>query len=140
VKPVPNESRHKNVTGEETCRWCADTGYVVVLLRPAKASLWAQQRGIQPSGFYEELAPCPYCEAGFREEFPQPGAKNKHPTSSPWRKDGYWARQSAEFDAPEPQAMYGRPFEPLPAEENKRRMLELAEQISAIGRPMEEER
>ncbi len=97
MKPIGKEARITNVTGSAFCRWCGGDGYVHVSSRPFK-SAWNMTREKPNSGgsmpyegaSYAEHAPCPFCEAGFREEFPVPKSTNKHPTKPPWGEDGYW--------------------------------------------------
>lgn len=143
MKPIPNESRSKNVTGSATCRWCGDDGYVVAFMRPLGQS-WSElsarlgnpnsvPRGskknphwLPEEQFFEEMAPCPYCEAGYREEFPVPKSSNAHPTSPPWGPDGFWAPR----DYVEIQPLYPKGFHPLSRDENSRRWRELRANIA----------
>ncbi len=83
---------------------------------------------------FEQSAPCPFCEAGFREEFPIPKADNKRPTTPPWGPEGFWrGRDPMESEI---QPAYPKGFAPLPIEENARRMRELNEKARNIGRKM----
>lgn len=137
MKDVPKDARKRNVTGPAECQFCADTGYATVQTRTVM-SAWALARkppnadGSMPhEGVFEEVAPCPFCEAGFREEFPVPRADNKRATSPPWR-DGYWqGREPVEIEAVGSGS-------PLSQAENARRMRELAERMAQVTRPMPE--
>ncbi len=91
MKAIPVEARTQNVGDNSAfCRWCADTGYVTVSLRP---STQPTPKRPKPVGYYEEMAPCPYCVAGYREEFPVPKQGNSRPTKPTWGDDGYWRGQ-----------------------------------------------
>lgn len=142
MKPLPKEARNKNVTGNHPCRWCEDTGYVVVGSRVEK-SAWVMSRkrlnandAIPHEGTFEEYAPCPYCEAGFREEFPVPKADNKRPTKPPWGEEGFWRGRDPMEAEIQPARPHG--FVPLPIEENTRRMRELTAKMETIVKPMPE--
>lgn len=132
MKPLPKEARTKNVSEHEFCRWCGDSAWVVARLRPAVSGYWSKKRGIQANGWYEELAPCPYCESGYREEFPEPSSKNPHPSKPPWDSRGYWR----DVDEIELEPVFPSGFKPLSAEENARRMRDLMGRMGAIGREM----
>jgi hypothetical protein len=72
----PPAARTRNVSAKERCRYCLDTGYVVVQTR---AERW------------EEMGPCPMCERGFAEEFPDYSRCTKAaPVRTPWGDDGFW--------------------------------------------------
>lgn len=91
MKSLPYEARTKNVGAKDFCRWCANDGYVVVALRAAEPMAPLPQ--CKPVGEYEEMAPCPYCQAGYREEFPTPASDNSKPVTAPWGPDGFWRGQ-----------------------------------------------
>ena len=89
MNALPRDARTPNLILSDIqilCRWCGDDGYVTVQARPME---W---NGIGPRrrGLIEEVGPCPYCLRGYREEFPEPNQKNKHPTAPPWGEDGFW--------------------------------------------------
>lgn len=137
MKPLAQEARNKNVSGNEFCRWCGDHGYVTVFTRSVK-SAWTMQRtrpnadGTSPhDGVEEEYGPCPCCEAGFREEFPVPRDTNKHPTKPPW-KDGFWQGREVVDLMP----MYPKGLLPVTVEESARQMRMLREKADKIGRKM----
>lgn len=138
MKQLPKEARNQNVTGRQECRWCGDIGYVTVYTRIVK-SAWVMSRtrpngdGTLPhDGIQEEAGPCPYCEAGFREEFPVPKDGNRHPTKPPWGEDGFWqGRDVVDIDP-----VYPKGFSPLPLEENIVRIRELRAKMDKIGRRM----
>jgi hypothetical protein len=133
VKLIPNEARSKNVTRHDFCSWCADTGYVVANRRPAVASAWMKKRELQADGWYEEVAPCPYCEAGYREEFPEPAPSNKYPSKTLWGPDGYWRGiESADLDP-----LYRPRSAPLSRQENRGRWAELAVKVGFIAKPLD---
>ena len=116
MKALPIEARTKNVgAGAEFCRWCGNDGYVTVNVRPAERATIRPNR--DPEGGYDEVAPCPYCQAGYREEFPVPKTGNAHPTKTPWGADGYW--RGAETATLQP--LYAKGFHPLTKEENRQR-------------------
>ena len=130
MKPVPRDSRTNNTgTGKyERCDFCADGGYVQA---GSSFSRWLRPDGTVDAVEYLEYAPCPYCLAGYREEFPVPGTNNKQPTRTPWGEDGYWqGRDTADLER-----LSGVP---LPPAENARRMRELAERMGAIVKEMPE--
>jgi hypothetical protein len=85
VPPPP--ARTQNVSARERCRYCLDTGYVVVQTRTA---VWRKT-----SGEFEEVGPCPMCERGFGEEFPDYSRCTKTPpVRSPWGEGGFWKGRS----------------------------------------------
>ena len=52
------------------CPTCHGDRIVLVQTRPAEASLWMTERGIEPSrDGYEETAPCPDCNAGANTDY-----------------------------------------------------------------------
>lgn len=127
MKSIPFEARTKNIGGGKSfCSWCADTGWVTANLRAAKQSAWARQRNIQPNGWYEEVAPCPYCAKGYALEFPE--------KSTPvWGVDGYWKH----IDEVVLEPMYAPSSKPLSVEENRRRWREeIGPLFGAIGKEL----
>lgn len=80
---LPPEARTQNRSKWGFCKWCRNTGLVVAQTRPVRPSVFMEQHGIRPAepGAIEEMAPCPYCEKGWHQEF-QAGA--------PWGPDGFW--------------------------------------------------
>jgi hypothetical protein len=137
VKPLPDGTRTRNVTLSktlrETCQRCDDTGYVVVQTRPAEPYVLGGNR-VEPAegACYDEMGPCPFCEKGAAEEFPDESKQNKaKPITSPWDAgEGFWQGR-APTDIPSRGSN-----EPLPLEENKRRLAELQERMGWVGHPM----
>ncbi len=87
MKALPAEARTQNVTPakekRERCRYCLDNGYIHV------------ETDRTQSYAYERYGPCPYCERGMYEEFPDTSArqrseKNCVPIASPYGPDGFW--------------------------------------------------
>jgi hypothetical protein len=74
------------------------------------------------------MAPCPYCESGYREEFPKQDG-NHRPTKVPWY-DGFWSQKESEDINLEPLYPHGRTE--LPVEENRAKMEELMERVKAM--------
>lgn len=96
--------------GLQDCPTCANSGFVVVLRRPTEPCVIRPK--CQHEGDYEEMGPCPYCQAGHTIEFPVEG-------TGMW-PDGYWAhQQSIELEQ-----AYKFTNEPLSIEENRRRWRE----------------
>lgn len=119
MKAIPYEARTKNVDGHDDCRWCASDGYVTVAIRPAAGSpVRPECKPRTGYGAYDEMAPCPFCQAGYREEFPVPRPGNPRPTKPPWGDDGYWrGRDVGEVVTP----LYPAGSKPLSKDENRRR-------------------
>lgn len=129
MKPIPFESRTKNQTERDFCRWCGNDGVVVAAVRPVTQTAWAKTRAEKktrseagatftpPDGaVYEEMAPCPYCEVGYKLEFQK---------DSPWFPDGYWRGR----DQVDLQPLHGKADERAPASEKD--ALEFAQRIEA---------
>ncbi len=97
--------RFANVTGHATCPHCID-GLALVQTRPATASIVRPHGRLErreASGDYEEYGPCPWCELGFKVEFP---VEKQDRT---W-KLGYWqGRPGVVVDPPpvDPPALSG---------------------------------
>lgn len=119
MKPLPLAARTHNRTQRDFCRWCGNDGIVVAQTRNAQAGAWAIERGIHPpaGSVYEEMAPCPYCELGFKLEFQEKGV---------WAPDGFW-RGRDEVDLI-PLHPTGQP-QPLPLGEARTRARELARAV-----------
>ena len=112
--PFP-DSRIKNAPWErdEECDLCRNDGIVDV--------------GRDPTSGTNQTAPCPRCRIGFMVEFGYgrkevvAGGRHKmifyQSSNPPWGK-GYWARNQALSQMLAPQVV----SEPLPLEENERRM------------------
>jgi hypothetical protein len=132
--PVPAEARIQNLSDRRFCRWCGNTGYVVVQLRTDK-SLDVKRKQVTESGPIEEMGPCPFCEQGYTEEFGD--AENQQaarPVKPPWKlSEGFWKGR----DVREVQPLYTS-TKLLPPAENRRRMRELARRMGVIGREVEE--
>lgn len=78
MKPLPAEARIANITSKPDwnkhvalCKHCGDTGAVTAMLRR------------YGEDFIEELAPCPYCQLGYRLEHSHYGT------------EGYWQGREA---------------------------------------------
>jgi hypothetical protein len=54
------------------CETCGGDRFVVYSLRPAQTSTWMRERGLTPSGFYEEMAACPDCGPDLGPRHPDP--------------------------------------------------------------------
>lgn len=80
--------RTKNLTERAACNYCRETGYVIA-------------EG--PAGDYDcAYAPCPFCEIGYREEFPDLTEKKAHKIRPPWDPEkGYWQGRSISYLEPE---------------------------------------
>lgn len=133
MRPVPDTARAPNgrhrKSGREYCRWCDDTGYVVVFLRKHKQIRFRAMNGrpvacaLQSGGEnpaeiageleFEELGPCPYCEQGAAEE--------KEVFGEFWKGKPTGELKPYRDGAPK----Y------LPREENKRRSHELLSKLQA---------
>ena len=113
MSTVPYEARSTTAgpKPKERCRYCLDTGWVVVMLRdPVRAVVTypdketggrkpvtiptALERARAGAGDadetqlrYEEMGPCPMCQLGFLTEFPRVGEKEK---TGPWGVEGFW--------------------------------------------------
>lgn len=81
--------RTKNISGRESCAYCRETGFVVA-------------EGPDENGYDCAYAPCPFCEAGYREEFPEVNANEKHRIRTPWHPEsGYWQGKPTAHLVPE---------------------------------------
>lgn len=99
---------------DEECDLCRDDGIVDV--------------GRDPTSGTNQTAPCPRCYVGFMVEFGYGRGElivgNRRQlvfyqsSNSPWGSGGYWARNQALAQMLAPQGV----SEPLPLEENERRM------------------
>jgi hypothetical protein len=98
ISLVPPPPAHtQNISGRERCRYCLDTGYVTVQMRSDPWTRGVAVKGQKDRelkttvGEYEELGPCPMCERGFGEEFPDYSRCAKTPpVRSPWGEEGFW--------------------------------------------------
>lgn len=70
--------RTQNVSQDEHCRYCCGTG-----VKSGMGWVFVGWSGVGT----EQLAPCPFCEAGFAVEFPEGG-------KGPWGADGFWQGRS----------------------------------------------
>jgi hypothetical protein len=79
----------------------------------------------------EEYAPCPFCERGLAEEFPDLSRATKsEPISSPWGEHGYWqGREPVDI-----RLLNASDNRPLRKEENAQRLLELRERMGYIAK------
>ena len=50
-----------NQAATSDCPTCGGDRFVLVGTRPAQASIWMRERGLEPRGGLEEMAPCPDC-------------------------------------------------------------------------------
>ena len=130
--PLPREARTRNRSGAEHCRFCDDTSYVVVAVRYALK----HGNGEERVGPFEEVGPCPFCELGFAEEFPDLSKRKEQsrPTEPPWGDAGFWqGRPTTEI-----RPLYEGPRRFLSHEENARRMRLLAAKVGAVAKPVDE--
>lgn len=92
------------------CGWCGNDGIVFV--------------GWSRCGT-DQMAPCPYCEVGFRAEFGK-----RVDGRGAWGSDGYWrGRQTGGLER------LGR-YEPLPVAENRSRLRALAARVAELTRDL----
>lgn len=54
------------------CKTCGGDRFVVYATRPAVQSLWMKERGLQASGRYDEMSPCPDCNPIEDPRLPDP--------------------------------------------------------------------
>ena len=124
MERVPLEARIKNRTGKERCRWCAGNGYVVVQTRKPDRVRVAGTRiqgEASTESFHDEMGPCPFCESGFAEEFPDTSKDTS--IRPPWGEEGFWkGRQPVELVPLE--AADARPLPPAVQRERLRELLE----------------
>lgn len=126
MKERNRNSRRRTYSKRERCRWCADTGFVVVQTRQdpyPRRHLEDGQAVVKTTvATIEEMGPCPYCEQGYYEEF---GGDNPSVIGTPWGKDGFWrGRDQGDL---EPMEQSGE--QQLSKEENLRRLRELTASI-----------
>lgn len=148
MNEVRYEDRYANWDGNDRCCYCLDTGLVTVALRdPTPATInragkpvqmmtaleRAQAAGASEAGLrYEEEGPCPMCQIGYRVEFPAPSERVPDPGPGPWGRDGYWRGRDV-FDVTPLESPSSKP---LPKPENAKKMRELAERMSGVGKSM----
>jgi hypothetical protein len=98
VPPKRSSVRTRNVTAREYCGWCSGNGYVVYALREERYIFRRGDRVVEKLARFEEYAPCPYCERGFGEEFPDPTKQEKaSPCKAPWDgENGFWQGRSCD--------------------------------------------
>jgi hypothetical protein len=145
------EDEAQRKSGRVICRYCFDTGWVMVALRdPTPATVVARGKLVQVQTAlervqtadmtadvdglrHEEMAPCPMCQVGYRVEFPQPSDKNPNPGRGPFGEDGYWKGRDAVDLVP----MEASGSLPLPKAENAKRARELFARMGGIVKEME---
>lgn len=121
--------RTRNLTSKDLCRYCRNSGWVVAQTRTERVvefrnasgrrvSCAAQAATSEQVGTYEveETAPCPLCEQGYANEFPEKDDAGRE--WFPFGRDGYWQGRSIDIE-PEPDTT------PLPLDENRRRWKEM---------------
>src|SRR5262249_1419389 len=91
----PPPARSRNISARERCRYCLDTGYVTVQTRsePWKRQILVDGRKVwkETVAEIEDVGPCPMCERGFAEEFPDLSRCTKAaPIRPPWGEEGFW--------------------------------------------------
>lgn len=129
---VALEARVQNVTGHTRCHDCGDNGWVVVQLRPCgPAMLHGKRRDPAEGAEIEEMGPCPYCEMGFHNEFPETSERTA--IKPPWGPDGFWkGRDFTQLTPHEP-----KDARPLPMTEQRRLLAELRAAVAEICKPVE---
>ena len=104
------------MSGRQRCHYCGNARYVVVYPRPCRPFFDGKRICQPPKGACaEEMAPCPMCEGGFREEFPA-----KSWTRSPWGEEGFWKNRS-DYDIQPLEDPHAMP--PPPARERLRELI-----------------
>lgn len=128
MKEIPMAQRTRNITRKEQCRFCDDTGFVVVQTRPEEWIQHVTARGrsvkVRRSWEIEEHGPCPFCERGYAEEHGHDG-KPDH-AKPPWHRTGFWQGRDTADLRPSPRSS------PLPLVENHRRMGLLFQRMAAV--------
>jgi hypothetical protein len=120
--------RFANVTGHAVCPHCVD-GLALVQTRPATASIVRPHGRLErreAQGSYEEYGPCPWCELGFKVEYPE----EKHARAWPL---GYWQGRPPVVVDPPP----ANP-EPLSVAENALRLKLLERRYEMVAQGVSE--
>lgn len=111
--------RTKNLSEHATCAYCRETGYVV-------------NEGPDGKGYDCIVAPCPFCEAGAREEFPTVDANDRSKIRPPWDPiKGYWQGRSLAHLDPERKGAEIT----LSAEEQKQHLAAMGRTLGWLQRP-----
>lgn len=112
-------NRVQNVSGHGHCEYCCGTGNQPDhVSRSPGGWVFVGYSGVGT----DQLAPCPYCEAGWIVEFPEKG-------KGPWGFEGYWrGRETAGLE--KTCRCSEKPLSPV---ENKARLAGLMRKLSAVG-------
>jgi hypothetical protein len=120
---IPNDRRTPRLQ-REYCRWCGDSGYVVVRTRAdistrqVRIGTGWQSKTVRAE--HDEYGPCPYCRRGFYEEYGDPEhQQNQPPVEPPWGPEGFWRGR----ELPELQPLGSLASERVPIPEEARAWL-----------------